>query len=112
MADEGNGGTITVGERLRRIENEIVATKSEVRNTAVSLSDRVTRHRDANQKQITELARTIVNEFDGRIKALETHDVAEEAVRSYKRWAIGIVLTIVIALIANFIAVANLLGKA
>ena len=99
-----NGGEISVGQRLTRIEDRLDAIESH-------LDDRITRHREANQHAIQQLAESVIKDIGGRVATLEKHDVAEDAVKSYRKWLIGVGLVGVGGLLINFLMLLNLLGK-
>jgi hypothetical protein len=102
-----NGGEISVGERLRRIEDRL----SEIEQR---MDQRLTRHRENNELAIEKLGASViqrVGEHEGRLKVLEHHDTADEAVRKYRRWLIGVGIVGVGGLIVNAIMLIQVLGK-
>lgn len=112
---EGNGGNITVGERLRRIEDRLDSIEEH-------LDQRITRHKEANDAAVKELASSVIKDFGNRVAALETKDVADEAsqkalvaakqeARSNKRWVIGSAISLGVLLIAAIGILLQLLGK-
>lgn len=86
------------------------------------LDARITRHKEANDKTLKELATSIVKDFGGRIAELEKRDVAEDAraaalaaakteARSNKRWVIGSAISLGVLLIACIGLLFQLLGE-
>ena len=101
---EGNGGTITPGMRLARIEGRLDKIEAH-------LDERITRHRDANQQAIKELAESVIKDIGGRVSTLEKHDVAEDAVQSYRKWLIGVGVVGVGGLVVNIVMLFQLLER-
>lgn len=99
-----NGGELTVGQRLTRIEEEIKGFKTHV-------DERITRHRKVNEQTVKELAMSIVRDFGGRLEKLEKHDVAEDAVKSQRKWLIGIGITVLGIVLANLMVLLQIVGK-
>ena len=99
-----NGGEITVGQRLHRIEKRLDDIER-------NLDERITRHREANQKAVTELAQSIVNDIGKRVTTLEKHDVAEDAVKSYRKWLVGVGVVGIGGLLINAVMLMQVLGK-
>lgn len=99
-----NGGEITPGERLRRIEEELKSINEH-------LNDRISRHRDKNQEHIRQLADSIVRDFGDRLQTLERHDVAEDAVHSYRKWLIGVGVIGLGGLLINLVMLLQLLSR-
>ena len=99
-----NGGEISVGQRLSRIEKRLDIIEKQ-------LDDRITRHREANQQAIKELATSVIEDIGRRVTTLEKHDVADEAVRSYRKWLIGVGLVGIGGLLINFFMLLQVLGK-
>ena len=90
---DGNGGAITVGERLRRIEERLDSIEDQ-------LEARIARHKQANQEAVEKLADFIAQDVGKRLIALETKTAAEDAAhkareesRNYtlrnRHWVIG-----------------------
>ena len=71
---EGNGGELTVGKRLERIEQRLEAIEEH-------MDTRISRHKEANDKAIKELATSIVRDFGERVTKLETTQTSEEKVK-------------------------------
>lgn len=101
---EGNGGTLSVGQRLGRIESRLDTIENH-------LDARITRHKEANEAHLKELATTIVTDFGKRISEIEKKEVADaaataalDAVRnkaeSNKRWIVGSLISLGILLLA------------
>lgn len=112
---EGNGGSITVGERLRRIESRL----DEIEH---HLEDRITRHKQANEAHLKELATTIVTDFGKRISEIEKKEVAEEAAtaaltaarkqaQSNKRWFVGSAISLGGLMLAIIVLLLQLEGR-
>ena len=92
---ETNGGGLTTGQRLERIE-------AEIRNFKEHTEDRITRHREINANQIKELAKSIIEDFGERVTKLEMAHESEERVKealekyqakqtSTFRWVMGFI---------------------
>lgn len=82
---EGNGGELSVGQRLSRIENQIERIHEQ-------LEDRITRHRERNAEAVELLGKSIlskVTEFEPRLSKVETFIATDQAVEKYKRWIFG-----------------------
>lgn len=71
---EENGGSLSPGQRLTRIENRLDTIFER-------LDNRISEHKKSNDAQIAQLARDIMTKFDGRLTALETSDTSEHAVK-------------------------------
>lgn len=108
---EGNGGELKPGERLSRIENDIKDINSHLGEIRVHLDERITRHRERNEQHIRDLQRSVLKGLDERVTTLERHDVAEDAVRSYRKWLIGIGVVVILGLLGNVIAVLQLMQR-
>ena len=98
---DGNGGGLTTGQRLERIENQIERIHEQ-------LDERITKHRERNQEAVEILGKSILNkvsEFEPRIKTLETFMATDIALEKYKRWIFGGVLFLVLNFIVSVAAV-------
>lgn len=95
---EGNGGSLSSGERLTRIETRLDAIFER-------LDNRISEHKKANEASIAQLASNIMNEFGKRVAALEQSDTADHAVKKaleeYQakqqasfRWAVGLIASL------------------
>lgn len=112
---EGNGGSLSTGERLSRIETRLESIETH-------LEQRITRHKEANDATIKELATSIVTDFGKRITELEKKDVADIAAtaalaaakkeaRSNKRWVIGSAASLGGLLLGVIVLLFQLQGK-
>lgn len=108
---DGNGGSLSTADRLNRIEKTLDIIQREMREALQTLSSRISRHKEANQEQVRKLVDSLVNSYESRISALETHDAKEEAVSSYRRWLVGLAVVVLMGVIGNSIALLTLLGK-
>lgn len=102
MTDDSGG--IPVGERLRRIELRLETIE-------MNTDERITRHREANQKAIEGLAQQVIKDIGGRVASLEKHDVAEDAVRSYRKSLVAIGLIGGGGLLVNFVMLMQVLDR-
>lgn len=103
---EDNGGNLTAGQRLTRIESRLDTIFER-------LDARITEHKKANDETIAKLAHTLVSDFGKRVSALEQSDTSDTAVKTalekYQskqtatfRWGIGIVTSLgIVNLIIN-----------
>lgn len=105
-----NGGEIKVGERLRRIEDRLDSVNEHVEDIKTQLHERITKHRENNERTVKELATSIVEKFGDRVALLEQRDAADEAVKSYRKWLIGVVIVGIGGLIIQLITVARVLA--
>ena len=114
MAGE-NGGEISVGQRLARIETRLDGIEEH-------LDARISRHKKANEDQMKELATSIIKDFGNRITVLEKKEVAEDAkntaldaakeeARSNKRWVIGSAISLGVLLLMCVGLLFQLLGE-
>lgn len=101
---EGNGGEMKVGERLRRIEDSLETIKNH-------LEDRITRHKEANEAHLKELATTVVTDFGKRVSNLEKESAADAAVKSYRKWVIGGTISLATLLLGVMAMLLQVLSK-
>ena len=102
-----NGGELKVGERLRRIEEDIRAIKDR-------MDARITKHRENNELAIEKLGESVISkvtEHERRLRVLETHDAQDEAVSKDRKWIIGVGIVGLGGLLVNAIMLAQVLGK-
>lgn len=71
---EENGGSLSSGQRLTRIENRLDTIFER-------LDARITEHKKSNDATIAQLAKDIMSEFGARVTALEQSDNSEHAVK-------------------------------
>lgn len=109
MAD--NGGELTPGQRLGRIETELKELKDMMRGEITALHTRITKHRENNAEQIKELANHIVNQFGQRLQNLEKHDAADDAVKSDRKWFITGFIAIATLMLGTIGLLLQVLGK-
>lgn len=106
-----NGGQLTAGERLRGIEAEIRRISGHLEEINRELHGRITKHREANEAHLKELATSVVKDFGARLQELEKHEVAEEAVRTDRKWLIGVGIPVVLGLVVNMVMLLQVLVR-
>lgn len=97
---EGNGGELSVGQRLSRIESQIEVIFGR-------LDSRITKHRESQERTVEILGQSMlskVSEFEPRIKTLETFVATDQALEKYKRWIFGGVMFLVLNLVVSVAA--------
>lgn len=75
------------------------------------LEERITRHRERNAQQIKELASFVMDDFGKRVKKLEEQDVADEAVKGYRKWFVGAFVGMAGLIVTVLVLLIQLLGK-
>lgn len=95
---------MSVGERLRRIESRLDTIEEHI-------DARITRHKEQNEATVKELARTVVTDFGARLQTLEKQDIADNAVRTYRKLLVGGLISVGVLLVAVVGLLLQVLGK-
>ena len=101
---EGNSGELSPGQRLAKIEERLEKIE-------LHLDERITRHKERQERQVIELANFIRDDFGSRVKKLEEQDVADAAVKGYRKWFVGAFVGMAGLLVTVLVLLIQLMGE-